>query len=42
MASLLVTGGKVGGIIGRRRAFVLGCVIYGGAVAIAVGSVVCG
>jgi MFS family permease len=29
MASLMVTGGKVGGIIGRRRAFVLGCVIYG-------------
>jgi MFS family permease len=29
MAALMVTGGKVGQIIGRRRAFALGCVIYG-------------
>jgi MFS family permease len=29
MASLMITGGKVGGILGRKRAFALGCVIYG-------------
>lgn len=29
MASLMITGGKVGQIIGRRRAFALGCVVYG-------------
>jgi EmrB/QacA subfamily drug resistance transporter len=29
MASLMVTGGKIGAMIGRRRAFALGCVIYG-------------
>lgn len=29
MASFMVTGGKIGSIIGRRRAFALGCVIYG-------------
>jgi EmrB/QacA subfamily drug resistance transporter len=28
MASLMITGGKIGGIIGRRRAFALGLVIY--------------
>src|SRR5512139_12698 len=28
MASLMITGGKIGGIIGRRRAFSLGLVIY--------------
>jgi MFS family permease len=28
MAMLMVTGGKVGSIIGRKRAFVIGCVIY--------------
>ncbi len=28
MASLMITGGKVGAIIGRRRAFSIGCVIY--------------
>src|SRR5512139_463416 len=28
MASLMITGGKIGGIIGRRRAFGLGLVIY--------------
>src|SRR5690242_17154147 len=29
MASLMITGGKVGQIIGRKRAFAIGCVIYG-------------
>ncbi|MEQ7128296.1 MFS transporter [Actinopolymorpha sp. B11F2] len=29
MASLMITGGKIGQIIGRRRAFAIGCVIYG-------------
>jgi EmrB/QacA subfamily drug resistance transporter len=29
MAMFMVTGGKIGSIIGRRRAFSLGCVIYG-------------
>jgi EmrB/QacA subfamily drug resistance transporter len=29
MATLMVTGGKIGMIIGRRRAFALGAVIYG-------------
>ncbi len=29
MASLMVLGGKVGSIIGRKRAFSLGCIIYG-------------
>lgn len=29
MAAFLVTGGKVGDLIGRRRAFVVGLVIYG-------------
>jgi MFS family permease len=29
MAMFMVTGGKVGSIIGRRRAFAIGCVIYG-------------
>ena len=29
MAMLMVTGGKIGSIIGRRRAFAIGCVIYG-------------
>ena len=28
MASLMITGGKVGEIIGRERAFAIGCVIY--------------
>ncbi len=28
MAMLMITGGKIGSIIGRRRAFGLGCVIY--------------
>ena len=29
MASFMITGGKIGQIIGRKRAFVIGCVIYG-------------
>ena len=29
MASLMITGGKIGRIIGRKRAFAIGCVIYG-------------
>jgi len=29
MASLMITGGKLGQILGRRRAFAIGCVIYG-------------
>ncbi|HVD70769.1 MAG TPA: MFS transporter [Actinomycetota bacterium] len=28
MASLMITGGKIGTIIGRRKAFAIGCVIY--------------
>ncbi|HEY7718579.1 MAG TPA: MFS transporter, partial [Pedococcus sp.] len=29
MASLMITGGKVGEILSRKRAFAIGCVIYG-------------
>ena len=29
MASLMVLGGKIGSIMGRKRAFAMGCVIYG-------------
>lgn len=29
MATLMITGGKVGSSIGRRRAFVVGCLVYG-------------
>ncbi len=29
MASLMITGGKIGQIMGRKRAFALGCIIYG-------------
>jgi MFS family permease len=29
MAALMVTGAKVGALIGRKRAFAIGCVIYG-------------
>jgi MFS family permease len=29
MACLMITGGKVGQILGRKRAFAIGCVIYG-------------
>ena len=28
-ATMMITGGKIGRTIGRRRAFSLGCVIYG-------------
>src|SRR5689334_11002790 len=28
MASLMITGGKLGEILGRKRAFSIGCVIY--------------
>ena len=28
MASLMITGGKIGEILGRKRAFSIGCVIY--------------
>jgi MFS family permease len=28
MASLMVTGGKIGEILGRKRAFAIGCIIY--------------
>src|SRR6202007_2458380 len=28
MASLMITGGKLGQILGRKRAFGIGCVIY--------------
>src|SRR4051794_10381734 len=29
MASLMITGGRMGAILGRKRAFAIGCVIYG-------------
>jgi MFS family permease len=29
MASLMITGGKIGQIFGRKRVFAIGCVIYG-------------
>src|SRR4051794_29595493 len=29
MAALMMTGGKIGDIIGRRRAFTIGMIIYG-------------
>ena len=29
MASLMIAGGKIGQIIGRKRAFAIGCVVYG-------------
>jgi MFS family permease len=29
MASFMITGGKIGQILGRKRAFTIGCVIYG-------------
>src|SRR5262245_57105689 len=29
METLMITGGKVGQILGRKRAFSIGCVIYG-------------
>jgi MFS family permease len=29
MATLMITGGKIGSLIGRKRAFAIGCIIYG-------------
>jgi MFS family permease len=29
MAAFMITGGKIGQILGRKRAFVIGCVVYG-------------
>lgn len=29
MATLMITGGRIGSLIGRRRAFAIGCAIYG-------------
>jgi MFS family permease len=29
MATLMITGGKIGALVGRKRAFGVGCVIYG-------------
>ena len=29
MAACMITGGKIGAVIGRKRAFAIGCVIYG-------------
>jgi MFS family permease len=29
MASLMITGGKIGQLVGRKRAFAVGCTIYG-------------
>ena len=29
MATLMITGGKLGQILGRKRAFTIGCIIYG-------------
>jgi MFS family permease len=29
MATTMITGGKVGSMIGRKRAFIIGCIIYG-------------
>jgi MFS family permease len=29
MAASMITGGKIGAVIGRKRAFAIGCVIYG-------------
>ena len=29
MAALMITGAKIGAIIGRKRAFMIGCIIYG-------------
>jgi MFS family permease len=29
MATLMITGGKIGALVGRKRAFAIGCVIYG-------------
>src|SRR5512146_2501785 len=29
MATLMITGGKLGALLGRKRAFAIGCVVYG-------------
>ncbi len=29
MASFMITGGKIGSILGRKRAFTIGCIVYG-------------
>ena len=29
MAMLMIPGGKIGSLIGRKRAFAIGCIIYG-------------
>src|SRR5262245_57379978 len=29
MASLMITGGRIGQVLGRKKAFAIGCVIYG-------------
>src|SRR5687768_11143511 len=29
MASLMITGGKLGQMFGRKRIFVIGCIVYG-------------
>jgi MFS family permease len=29
MAAFMITGGKIGQILGRKRAFIIGCVVYG-------------
>jgi MFS family permease len=29
MATTMITGGKIGALIGRKRAFALGCIVYG-------------
>src|SRR5277367_6215845 len=29
MAAFMITGGKIGQIIGRKRAFMIGCIAYG-------------
>src|SRR5262249_39630674 len=29
MAAFMITGGRIGQIIGRKRAFSIGCIIYG-------------
>jgi MFS family permease len=34
MAAFMITGGKIGQILGRKRAFMIGCVIYGSGSAI--------
>ena len=29
MATMMITGGKIGSMIGRRKAFAIGCIVYG-------------